>query len=122
MAIVSSVFILCLCFSLHACNARVLRVEDNGRFGQVVTSPSKQEEPDKFKLNMDSAAKGEENGNITQNSMKSKTIHKKMINRYTQEAISGSIPIKKPLVSLGNEHFGLFSDYSRPRTRPPSHN
>ncbi|XP_057475888.1 uncharacterized protein LOC130763873 [Actinidia eriantha] len=39
---------------------------------------------------MDSTAKGEENGHITQNPKESKTIHKKMINRYTQEAISGN--------------------------------
>ncbi|GFY84302.1 RPM1 interacting protein 2 [Actinidia rufa] len=112
---------ICWLHLLSSSQKRVLRVEDNGRFGQVVTSPSK-EEAEKFKLNMDSAAKGEENGNITQNSMESKTINKKMFNRYAQEAIPGSIPIKKPLVSVSDEHFGLFSDYSRPRTRPPSHN
>ena len=40
MSIVPSFLIFCLCFSLHACNARLLRVVDNGGFGQVVISPS----------------------------------------------------------------------------------
>ncbi|GKV33786.1 hypothetical protein SLEP1_g42246 [Rubroshorea leprosula] len=43
--------------------------------------------------------------------------------------ISGLVPIKPPIsvpqnVPAGkkNRHPGFFSDYSRPRTRPPSHN
>lgn len=56
--------------------------------------------------------------------------------KYRNGGFSGSVPINKPLVSSHvswrvpsknqhsnqDKHPGLFSDYSRPRTRPPSHN
>lgn len=64
------------------------------------------------------------------------TEHNKYRNGGGGGGFSGVVSIKKPLVSNvswrvpskshdnnhHNQHPGLFSDYSRPRTRPPSHN
>lgn len=57
------------------------------------------------------------------------TTQNKQKDTYIGGEIPGLVPVK-PLVSvshmprknLHDEHLGFYSDYSRPRTRPPSHN
>ncbi|THF94663.1 hypothetical protein TEA_002877 [Camellia sinensis var. sinensis] len=146
MSIISSLFIFCLCLSSYACNARRVGVTDNGGFDRQLVSPSKVNE--KVKLTIDQTKKGAENNAdsigddqrnhngamVTQKPKEWNDFEKEMKkNKYTEEAISGSIPLK-PLVSVSNwhlphnhknvvdDHLGFHSDYSRPRTRPPSHN
>ena len=92
----------------------------------------------KAKLNMETIRGGETNGNniddkfqggaTTKKPKDSKPLTKDL--KYIRGKINpGLVPIK-PLVSVSrrmphknhDEHSGFYSDYSRPRTRPPSHN
>ncbi|GMY07800.1 hypothetical protein FCV25MIE_03039 [Fagus crenata] len=134
---ISSVFVLLLCLSMHEyyCNARGLGVVDKASSLQFIAS---EKVAKKAKLSMETIQGGETNGNniddkfqggaTTQKPKDSKALAKDL--KYIRGKINpGLVPIK-PLVSVSrrmphknhDEHSGFYSDYSRPRTRPPSHN
>lgn len=58
------------------------------------------------------------------------TQNKQKDSTYIGGKIPGLVPVKLPLVSVSvmprknlyDEHPSFYSDYSQPRTRPPSHN
>ncbi|KAK7817859.1 hypothetical protein CFP56_042051 [Quercus suber] len=110
MSIISSVFILLLFLSMHGyCNARGLGVVDKASNLQFIVSE---------KHNIETIQGGTDGNNIDDKSQGGATTQ-----------IPGLVPIK-PFVSVSrrmphknhDEHPGFNSDYSRPRTRPPSHN
>nr|POE80387.1 hypothetical protein CFP56_10608 [Quercus suber] len=116
MSIISSVFILLLFLSMHGyCNARGLGVVDKASNLQLIVSEKVEE---KVKHNMETIQGGTDGNNIDDKSQGGATTQ-----------IPGLVPIK-PFVSVSrrmphknhDEHPGFNSDYSRPRTRPPSHN
>ncbi|CAK9161089.1 unnamed protein product, partial [Ilex paraguariensis] len=82
------------------------------------------------KLSMDSKHGGERMPETSHGGAISSNLEEtKASVKFSRGAISGLIPIKS-LVSVSwhvphrnrDEHPGFYSDYSRPRTRPPSHN
>ncbi|XVE56376.1 hypothetical protein DITRI_Ditri04bG0004300 [Diplodiscus trichospermus] len=143
--IVSSLFIIIffLCLSLHTYNARHLGVfmvmDDNNAyhknhlFSTKVLGSVRQLKEDKT-ISVDkegSSGDGilfhESHAVGPKVDPDSSPLREMKQNR---ELSATTVPIKKPLVSVPgrvprknlDESRGLFSDYSRPRTRPPSHN
>ncbi|KAG6660268.1 hypothetical protein CIPAW_03G093700 [Carya illinoinensis] len=118
MSIICTFFVFFLCLSMHACNARNLGVVD------------------KVQLKAESIqGRSGANGEKIDHDMQVKagtgaTSQNKQKDTYIGGEIPGLVPVKPfvsvsrmPRKNLHDEHPGFYSDdYSRPRTRPPSHN
>ncbi|XP_052177506.1 uncharacterized protein LOC127791563 [Diospyros lotus] len=112
---ISSIFIFSLYFSLRACDARFV-INGAGFSSRLFHSP----------------IKVFEKVNISNTGSTRVGLNEKWKEMEEREDATAAAAAAKPLVSVSSNNRlqkpdrpagpGLFSDYSRPRTRPPSHN
>ncbi|EOY22898.1 hypothetical protein QQP08_011598 [Theobroma cacao] len=124
------------CLSMHACNARHLRVMDDKALAPHQKLQFSTKALESVELNRDdqiSVREGSsgESHHATATVVKPKDSDNLLKETKQNREMSSSVPVPiKPLVSFSgrvprknyDERTGFFSDYSRPRTRPPSHN
>ncbi|XP_022736050.1 uncharacterized protein LOC111289343 [Durio zibethinus] len=138
--IISSLLIFFLCLPMHACNARDLGVlidHNNNASHKKLPLSNKALESVK-QLNRDDTISVHDEGTSGDDIVfhdshvvkpkDSDSLHRELM-KPKRDISAAPVPVK-PLVSVSgrvprknlDERTGLFSDYSRPRTRPPSHN
>ncbi|XP_057951878.1 uncharacterized protein LOC131146339 [Malania oleifera] len=132
MSMLSFLFTLFLCISMPACHARCFRVVNMASGTQPHLS-SKVQVADQ-RANKDTVQKLRENGEsmtgkkthsgaFVQNLKELHALLKEMTGVKFKGANSGVVQNKSPNPhEKQNKNPGFYSDYSRPRTRPPSHN
>ncbi|KAL3714059.1 hypothetical protein ACJRO7_006066 [Eucalyptus globulus] len=126
MSAIGLLLILLLCPRMHASNARLLKAEAGGR--ESPHSFSKVAEKVKVMIHIETYRKGvtKVNEKYRKSSSTEDIVTQEVLNHMAMEVkhgkrtVSGTIP-----TTLGHRFStspGLFSDYSRPKMRPPSHN
>ncbi|XP_056160159.1 uncharacterized protein LOC130135334 [Syzygium oleosum] len=126
MPAIGLLFLLLLCPRMHASNARLLEADAGGK--KSPHSFSKLAEKVKLMIHIETYREGvtKVNEKYRKTSSAKDTVAIDVVNhmvtgvKHGKRTVSGAVP-----TTLGHRFStspGLFSDYSRPKMRPPSHN
>ncbi|KAI4332752.1 hypothetical protein L6164_017634 [Bauhinia variegata] len=124
--------ILFLCFSMCVCTARPFVAVDEASKVQFNISGKIPENVKKHSVESSAVTKKrgiKSIGAMTQRSKPTKSVNVKKLQSSSKQDFPGQVPTKS-VVSVSrrvphkkqDQNPGFYSDYSQPRTRPPSHN